>query len=123
MKKKHIILKATLILVTLIALFLFFELVIYRILAVKKVKAYISQQGATEQDVESMSIYWDPLKNGGYTIHVKFKDDPEYEYHYNYRLLNNLEFDNKVRFSTSKNGFTRTEGGKYKNLDWYKYIR
>lgn len=117
MKKKYTILKIALVLAILIALFLFFELIVYRLIAVNKVKNYMSMQGANEKDIESMSVYWDPLKNGGYTIYVKFRDDPEYEYCYNYRLLYNLEIDNSVRFSASKDGIYRTEGGKYKKIN------
>lgn len=117
-KKRSIFFKTLMVLIVLLALFLLFELGIYRLIAINHVKDYMYKQGAQEENIESMELAWDPLKTGGYNFRVKFKDDPEYEYFYNYRLfkINDFGIDNTVRFEASKDGMANVQGGKYKEL-------
>lgn len=117
-KKRGIFFKTLIVLSILLTLFLLFELGIYRLIAINNVKDYIYKQGGQEENIESMELGWDPLKTGGYNFRVKFKDDPEYEYFYNYRLfkINDFRIDNTVRFKASKDCMEYVQGGKYKEL-------
>jgi len=68
-------------------IFLVYSFPIQKLLAEKNISLYINEQGTSLENATNKRIFKD-YKTGGYNIAIKYKDQSDYEYYYNYSRKN-----------------------------------
>src|SRR5690625_7866047 len=76
------------ILASIVTVFLLFYYPVQRSLALQKFDEYIELQGVDKDNIESKEVVKN-YKQGGYLIRVNYKDDPEFQYRYQYYPFTN----------------------------------
>lgn len=117
--------KCVIIILSAIALFLFYYFPLQRMLAEKKMDEYMELQGADAAEIEHIEYHKDS-KQDGYSIFVTFRDD-EYRYVYRYYLLSSVNGEKKYNIMycdvyNSENMCMDefAEGMRYRSLEWTK---
>ena len=77
--------KITGIILLIITVFLFYNYVVERCMALYAYQRYSTRQGVDPSAEAEKRVFKD-WKNGGYAIFVRYSDNPEYEYQYAYKL-------------------------------------
>lgn len=75
--------KIIIILILILSIQLIYSFPIQKLLAEKNVIKYMNEQGTNIENIASKEIFKD-YKMGGYTIIIRYKDDFDYKYIYNY---------------------------------------
>lgn len=80
-----------------VAAVIVYQFPLQRALALNAFEDYTTEQGISEEKIESKQVFKDWVR-GGYLIKVNFSDDPNYTYYYHYfvwthKRNENLKFD------------------------------
>ena len=89
MLKNKFVLLSLIIFTVWLVIMLLLSFPISRYYAEKETYRYMKKQGIPIENIESKIIRKD-YKLNGYYVHVKLKDDPEFQYEYNYFPTNKL---------------------------------
>jgi len=110
------------ILASIVTVFLLFYYPVQRSLALQKFDEYIELQGVDKDNIESKEVVKN-YKQGGYLIRVNYKDDPEFQYRYQYYPFTNRKNED-LKFHRMEGTVLNLERGYVLDppyLDFVKY--